>query len=323
MRARNAPAFFLRRVFTVRGGGTKVSGMLPDQNEQTLAHAAIIAGMGLHTGVPVRMLVRSAPAGAGVVFVRSDITDRDKRVPALAHNVTKTTLGTVITNAAGVSVSTIEHVMAAFAALSIDNVSVELDGPEVPIMDGSAMPFVQLLDQAGFRRQAMPQQVIEILKPVDVIEGDKRASLLPADQFEVRFEIDFPGTPIGHQVVDLAITEQSFREELAAARTFGFLDGVEALRKAGLARGGSLDNAIVIDGDVILNEGGLRFTDEFVRHKALDAIGDLYVLGMPILGRFEGIRAGHGLNNALVRALLSRPDAYRIVTRGAALADVG
>ncbi|ESQ75554.1 UDP-3-O-acyl-N-acetylglucosamine deacetylase [Asticcacaulis sp. AC402] len=297
--------------------------MLPDQNEQTLAHAAIIAGMGLHTGVPVRMVVRPAITGTGVVFVRSDIDGIDNRVPAVAHNVTKTNLGTVITNSAGVSVSTIEHVMAAFAAMSIDNVVVELDGPEVPIMDGSALPFVQLLDQAGFRRQALPQQVIEILKPIEVVDGDKSAVLLPCDRFEVRFEIDFPGTPIGHQEVDLVVTEQSFREELASARTFGFLQGVEALRKAGLARGGSLDNAIVIDGDTIMNEGGLRFADEFARHKALDAIGDLYVLGMPILGRFEGIRAGHGLNNALVRELLSRPDAYRIVTRGAALADVG
>ncbi|MDI7775274.1 UDP-3-O-acyl-N-acetylglucosamine deacetylase [Asticcacaulis sp. EMRT-3] len=297
--------------------------MLPDQNEQTLAHAAIIAGTGLHTGIAVRMVVRPAPAGTGVMFVRSDVSDRDNRVAALAHNVTKTTLGTVITNAAGVSVSTIEHVMAAFAALSIDNVVVELDGPEVPIMDGSAEPFVQLLDQAGFRPQPIPQSFIEILKPVEVTEGDKRATLLPADRFEVRFEIDFPGTPIGHQAVDLIVTEQSFREELAAARTFGFLDGVAALRAAGLARGGSLDNAVVIDGDHIMNEGGLRFADEFVRHKALDAIGDLYVLGMPILGRFEGIRAGHGLNNALVRALLSQPDAYRVVSRGPALAKVG
>ncbi len=290
--------------------------MVVDQNEHTLARVAIIAGIGLHTGEMVRMVVRPAPAGTGVVFVRSDITDRDNRVPALAHYVTKTTLGTVITNDAGVSISTIEHVMAAFAALGVDNVHVEVDGPEVPIMDGSALPFVQLLDQAGYRRQMTPQQIIEILKPIEVIEGDKRASLLPSDRFEVRFEIDFPGTPIGHQAVDLAITEQSFREELAAARTFGFLQGVEALRKAGLARGGSLDNAIVIDGDHIMNEGGLRFADEFARHKALDAIGDLYVLGMPILGRFEGVRAGHGLNNALVRELLSRPDAYRIVTRG-------
>ncbi|HEX7800981.1 MAG TPA: UDP-3-O-acyl-N-acetylglucosamine deacetylase [Asticcacaulis sp.] len=297
--------------------------MTPDQNEQTLANAAIIAGTGLHTGVTVRMAVRPAPAGTGVVFVRSDVADRDNRVPALAHNVTKTTLGTVITNAAGVSVSTIEHVMAAFAALSIDNVVVELDGPEVPIMDGSAEPFVQLLDRAGFRRQTTPQSFIEILAPVEVTEGDKRAALLPADRFEVRFEIDFPGTPIGHQSVDLAVTEQSFRDELAAARTFGFLEGVEALRAAGLARGGSLDNAIVIDGDRIMNEGGLRFADEFARHKALDAIGDLYVLGMPILGRFEGIRAGHGLNNALVRELLSRPDAYRVVTRGPVFAQAG
>ncbi len=297
--------------------------MVPDQNEHTLARAAIIAGVGLHTGEMVRMVVRPAPAGTGVVFVRSDISDRDNRVPALAHYVTKTTLGTVITNAAGVSVSTIEHVMAAFAALGVDNVNVEIDGPEVPIMDGSAQPFVQLLDQAGYRRQMTPQQVIEILKPVEVVEGDKRAVLMPADRFEVRFEIDFPGTPIGHQAVDLAVTEQSFREELAAARTFGFLQGVEALRAAGLARGGSLDNAIVIDGDHIMNEGGLRFSDEFARHKALDAIGDLYVLGMPIRGRFEGIRAGHGLNNALVRELLSRPDAYRIVTCGADLAQAG
>lgn len=297
--------------------------MITDQNEQTLAHAAIIAGMGLHTGVVVRMVVRPAPAGTGVVFVRSDITDRDNKVPALAHLVTQTRLGTVITNAAGVSVSTIEHVMAAFAALSVDNVYVELDGPEVPIMDGSALPFVQLLDQAGFRSQMTPQYAIEILERVEVVEDDKRASLAPSDRFEVRFDIDFPGTPIGYQSVDLVVTEQSFREELAAARTFGFLQGVEALRAAGLARGGSLDNAVVIDGDRILNADGLRFPDEFVRHKALDAIGDLYVLGMPIIGRFEGIRAGHGLNNALVRELLSRPDAYRIVSRGLALAEVG
>ncbi|MGZ3298390.1 MAG: UDP-3-O-acyl-N-acetylglucosamine deacetylase [Asticcacaulis sp.] len=297
--------------------------MVPEQNEHTLARAAIIAGVGLHTGVTVRMAVRPAPAGTGIVFVRTDVTDRDNRVAATASNVTQTRLGTVITNASGVSVSTIEHLMAAFAALGIDNVHAELDGPEVPIMDGSSLPFVQLLDQAGFRRQMIPQSAIEILKPVEVVDGDKRAALLPCGRFEVLFEIDFPGTPIGHQSVDIAVTEDSFREELAGARTFGFLQGVEALRAAGLARGGSLDNAIVIDGDTILNEGGLRFADEFVRHKALDAIGDLYVLGMPIIGRFEGIRAGHGLNNAVVRALLSRPDAYRVVTRGACLADVG
>ncbi|MDC7677568.1 UDP-3-O-acyl-N-acetylglucosamine deacetylase [Asticcacaulis machinosus] len=297
--------------------------MLPEHHEHTLATPAICAGVGLHTGERVRLSVRPAPAGSGVVFMRSDVTDRDNVISATAESVTQTRLGTVITNKAGVSVSTIEHLMAALSALGVDNVLIEMDGPEVPIMDGSALPFVQLLDRAGFRRQPMPQSVIEILKPVEVIEGDKRASLTPCDRFEMRFEIEFDSAVIGHQVVDLVVTEDSFRDELMSARTFGFLEGVEALRAAGLARGGSMDNAIVIDGDKVLNAEGLRYTDEFVRHKALDAIGDLYVLGMPILGRFEGIKAGHGLNNALVRALLSRPDAYRVVTLAPALSKAG
>lgn len=297
--------------------------MLPEHHEHTLATPAICAGVGLHTGERVRLSVRPAPAGSGVVFVRSDVTDRDNIIAATAESVTQTRLGTVITNKAGASVSTIEHLMAALSALGVDNVLIEMDGPEVPIMDGSALPFVQLLDRAGFRRQAMPQSVIEILKPVEVIEGDKRASLSPCDRFEMRFEIEFDSAVIGHQVVDLVVTEDSFRTELMSARTFGFLEGVEALRAAGLARGGSMDNAIVIDGDKVLNTEGLRYADEFVRHKALDAIGDLYVLGMPILGRFEGIKAGHGLNNALVRALLSQPDAYRVVTLAPALSKAG
>ncbi|MEM9964232.1 MAG: UDP-3-O-acyl-N-acetylglucosamine deacetylase [Asticcacaulis sp.] len=295
--------------------------MLPEHHEHTLALPAICAGIGLHTGQHVRLSIRPAAAGTGVVFVRTDLPQGDNAVPARADYVTQTRLGTVITNASGVSVSTIEHLMAALSALGVDNAIIELDGPEVPIMDGSAQPFVQLLDQAGFRRQSTAQRVIEILKPIEVIEGDKRAALLPADRFEMRFEIDFDNPVIGHQEVELVITEESFRTELASARTFGFVEGVEALRAAGLARGGSLDNAIVIDGDKVLNDGGLRFVDEFVRHKALDAIGDLYVLGMPIQGRFEGIRAGHGLNNAVVRALLSQPEAYRIVVRGEALEE--
>lgn len=297
--------------------------MSPEHLEHTIAVPAICAGIGLHTGTRVRLSVRPAKAGHGIVFVRTDIIDRDNAVPAHADLVTQTRLGTVITNAAGVSVSTIEHLMAALSALGVDNATIELDGPEVPIMDGSALPFVQLLDQAGFRRQHTPQSFIEILSPVEVIEGDKRAALLPSDRFEMHFAIDFDSSVIGHQEVDLVITEESFRTELAAARTFGFIEGVEALRAAGLARGGSMDNAIVIDGDRVLNAEGLRFVDEFVRHKALDAIGDLYVLGMPILGRFEGIRAGHGLNNALVRALLSRPEAYRVVTRTQAFQQAG
>jgi UDP-3-O-[3-hydroxymyristoyl] N-acetylglucosamine deacetylase len=282
--------------------------------QHTVRAPALFAGIGVHTGAYTRVSVRPAPANAGVVFVRTDVTDRDNRVPATGEAVCKTQLGTVIGNAAGVTVSTIEHLMAAFAMLGIDNAVVEVDGPEMPIMDGSSAPFVRILDRAGLRPQEAARNYIEILETVEVTEGDKRAALKPADDFEVAFEIAFDSAAIGRQAVDLAMDEQAFRGELADCRTFGFLREVEALRAIGLARGGSMENAVVIDGDRVLNPEGLRRPDEFVRHKALDAIGDLYVLGAPVIGRFEGVLAGHGLNNALVRALLARPDAWRITT---------
>jgi len=191
----------------------------------------------------------------------------------------------------------------------------------MPIMDGSAEPFVQIIDRAGRRAQDAPRQYIEILAPIEVVEGDKRATLTPCDRFEVAFEIAFDSAAIGRQRVDLAMDEAAFRRELADCRTFGFLHEVEALRAMGLARGGSMENAVVIEGDRILNPEGLRRVDEFVRHKALDAIGDLYVLGAPVIGRFEGLLAGHGLNNALVRALLARPDAWRLRTLVETLAE--
>lgn len=294
-----------------------------EYNEQTLSAPAICAGVGVHTGERVRLSIRPAAAGAGIVFVRTDVKDRDNRVPVAGDAVVQTQLGTVIANADGVTVSTIEHLMAAFYALGVDNAVVELDGPEVPILDGSALPFVQLLDRAGFRRQDAPQRYIEVLEPVVVVDGDKSAALLPCDRFEVFFEIEFPTAVIGRQRVDLVFTEESFRQELAAARTFGFVQEVEALRRIGLARGGSLENAVVIDGDRILNPEGLRFEDEPVRHKALDAVGDLYVLGMPLLARFEGRKAGHSLNNALVRELLARPEAWRVRTPAAEIAQAG
>jgi UDP-3-O-[3-hydroxymyristoyl] N-acetylglucosamine deacetylase len=270
----------------------------------------------VHSGERARVSIRPAPVGSGVVFVRTDL-DRDNRVPVSAEAVTQTRLCTVIANDAGVSVATIEHLMAALAALEVDNAVVEVDGPEVPIMDGSALPFVQLLDRAGRRRQEAERRFIEILQPVEVVDGDKTVRLTPADRFEMAFEIAFPSKAIGRQRVDLHLTEDSFRRELADCRTFGFLHEVQALREAGLARGGSLENAVVIDGDRILNPEGLRRPDEFVRHKTLDAVGDLYVLGAPILGRFEGVYAGHALNNLLCRALLARPRAWRL--RSAAL----
>ena len=294
-----------------------------DHRQKTTVAPAIIAGVGVHTGDRVRLAVRPAPAGTGIVFVRTDVTDRDNRLPVSGEAVVDARLNTMIENAAGVRLSTIEHLMAAFAALGVSNAVVEVDGPELPILDGSALPFVQLLDRAGFRRQEAPVRYIEILEPIRVEEGDKSAVLLPCDRYEMRFEIDFPTAVIGNQVVDFVVDEETFRSEIMAARTFGFAHEVEALRQAGLARGGSLENAVVIDGDEILNPGGLRMEREFVRHKALDAIGDLYVLGAPLLGRYEGVKAGHALNNKLVRALLAAPHAWREVTRVPEMAMAG
>lgn len=282
--------------------------------QHTVRAPAVFAGVGVHTGVRTRVSVRPGAADAGVVFVRTDVTDRDNQVPASAEAVCKTQLGTVIGNEAGVTVATIEHLMAALVMMGIDNAVVELDGPEMPIMDGSSLPFVQVLERAGRRMLDAPRRFIEILEAVEVVDGDKRAALKPAMRFEVAFEISFPSAAIGRQYVDLPMDEHAFRRELADCRTFGFLHEVEALRAIGLARGGAMDNCVVIEGDRVLNPDGLRRPDEFVRHKALDAIGDLYVLGAPIIGRFEGERAGHAINNQLVRALLARPDAWRVRT---------
>jgi len=282
--------------------------------QHTVRAPAVFAGVGVHTGAYTRVSVRGAAADSGIVFVRTDITDLDNCVPASAEAVCKTQLGTVITNAAGVTVATIEHLMAAMVMMGIDNAVVELDGPEMPIMDGSSLPFVQILERAGKRMLDTPRRFIEILDTVEVVDGDKRAALKPAMRFEVAFEISFPTVVIGRQYVDLAMDEHAFRRELADCRTFGFLHEVEALRAIGLARGGTMDNCVVIEGDRVLNPEGLRRPDEFVRHKALDAIGDLYVLGAPIIGRFEGELAGHSINNQLVRALLARPDAWRVRT---------
>jgi len=291
--------------------------------QHTLKSPALFAGIGVHTGAYTRVSVKPAGVDAGIVFVRTDITDRDNVVPAHGEAVCKTQLGTVIGNAAGVTVATIEHLMAALVMLGVDNAVVELDGPEMPIMDGSSAPFVRVLDRAGLRSQDAARPYIEVIDTVEVIDGEKRATLRPASGFEVAFDIAFDSAAIGRQSVDLAMDEQMFRDELADCRTFGFLSDVEALRAMGLARGGSMDNCVVVDGDEIMNPEGLRRPDEPVRHKALDAIGDLYLLGAPLLGRFEGVLAGHGLNNALVRALLARPDAWRIRTFAEALRQTG
>ena len=288
--------------------------------QHTLAGPAVFAGVGLHTGRRVRAAILPAPADSGVVFLRTDVKG-DGRIEARAQNVSNTRLSTVIGNAAGASVSTVEHLMAALYGLGVDNALIELDGPEAPILDGSAEPFVRLIDRAGRRRQGAPRQAIEILEAIEVTDGDKRASLVPAATFELSVEIAFDSAAIGRQRLDMAVDEDSFRAELAGSRTFGFLHEVEALRSAGLAQGGALENAIVVDGDRVVNPEGLKRPDEFVRHKAIDAIGDLATLGRPLIGRYEGRLAGHALNNALARAVLANPRAWRLKPPSLALAE--
>ncbi len=280
--------------------------------QHTLTSPVRFDGVGVHTGQAVSVILEPAPADSGVTFLRTDIDDRPALIAARAGNVCETRLGTVIGNEAGVTVSTVEHMMAAFSGLGVDNVRVAIDGPEAPIMDGSCEPFVRLVDRAGRRPQQARRRYIEILEPVEVRDGDKRAALLPADGFELAFEILFDDDAIGRQVIDLTVDEPTFRDDLANSRTFGFLHEVEALRAAGLARGGNLDNVVVIDGGAVLNPQGLRRVDEFVRHKALDAIGDLFLLGGPLIGRYEGRYSGHTLNNRLARAVLARPSAWRM-----------
>jgi UDP-3-O-[3-hydroxymyristoyl] N-acetylglucosamine deacetylase len=289
--------------------------------QHTVRSPVRFSGIGVHTGEQARVVLLPAPADTGVVFVRTDVRDKDNRIAVSGEAVCKTQLGTVITNAAGVTVSTIEHLMAALVMTGVDNALVEIDGPEMPIMDGSSIDFIRGLDRAGLQPQGAPRRFIEIVDVVEVIEGDKRATLRPSEGFEVAFEIAFATAAIGRQAVDLTMDAGAFRRELADCRTFGFIHEVEALRAMGLARGGSMDNVVVIDGDEIMNPEGLRRPDEFVRHKALDAIGDLYVLGAPVIGRFEGVLAGHALNNALVRALLATPHAWRVRTLAEEMAE--
>lgn len=283
-------------------------------SQSTLKRSVSCAGVGVHTGERVRLRLSPAPVDHGVQFVRTDLEGHDNVIAVRFDAVSSATLSTVLTNAAGVSVATIEHLMAALSALGVDNVRVEIDGPEVPIMDGSAAPFINLIDLAGVITQGAPRRYIRVVQTVELRDGVKSATLSPAEALELDCTIDFATPLIGNQRIALTVTGESFRRELAMARTFGFVHEVEALRAQGLARGGSLDNCIVIEGDAVQNPEGLRVADEFVRHKALDAVGDLYVAGLPILGCYTSHRAGHALNTAMVRALMSSPEAFEIVS---------
>ncbi|UEM19509.1 UDP-3-O-acyl-N-acetylglucosamine deacetylase [Skermanella mucosa] len=278
--------------------------------QQTLKSPINCTGIGLHSGSKVSMRLMPSDANTGIVFVRTDQPADRATVRADWDRVTDTKLCTVISNDAGVSIGTIEHLMAALRGCGIDNAVIELNGPEVPIMDGSSAPFVFLIECAGIRQQDKPRRLIKILKQVTVGDQTRFASLTPSPVTGFSFEIDFASAAVARQETYVKLGSGTFKGELARARTFGFLHEVDQMRKLGLARGGSLDNAIVINGDKVLNEGGLRYSDEFVRHKILDSIGDLYLAGAPIVGHFHGCRSGHALNNQLLRALFADQSAW-------------
>ena len=278
--------------------------------QRTLKESIRATGIGLHGGEKVYMTLRPAPANAGITFRRIDL-DIPVDIPATALNVTQTNLGTTL-ECDGAKVATVEHLLSAMAALGIDNAFIDLTAAEVPIMDGSAAPFVFLLQSAGIEEQSAPKRFIRIRKRVEVKHGDKWARLTPYDGFRVHFEIDFdhPVLSKHRQMATLDFSTTAFLKEISRARTFGFLRDLEALRDQNLTLGGGLDNAIVMDEFRVLNEDGLRFRDEFVRHKILDAVGDLYLMGSCLIGEFNGFKSGHELNNNLLRALIEQPECY-------------
>jgi UDP-3-O-[3-hydroxymyristoyl] N-acetylglucosamine deacetylase len=282
--------------------------------QRTLKTTVRATGVGVHTGLKVAMVLRPAPIDTGIVFCRSDLPG-NPAIPARALNVSNTTMATVIEKD-GARVSTVEHLMSAFAGLGIDNAFVDVSGEEVPIMDGSAGTFVFLIQSAGIEEQAAAKRYVRVLKTIALEEGDKKVRLEPFDGFKIGFTIEFshPVFDAKTSEVEIDFGEISYARDVARARTFGFIQEVEMLRSKGLGRGGSLDNVVVIDDFRVLNAEGLRMDDEFVMHKALDAVGDLYMLGRPLIGAFYGHKSGHSLNNLLVRKLLADASAWEEVT---------
>jgi len=280
---------------------------------RTLRRGVACTGIGLHCGRPVRLRLVPAPAEHGIRFVRTDV---GVEIPATLAHIGAQDHATTL-NRDGVSIGTVEHLLAALSGLGVDDVRIEVDGPEVPVLDGSAAPFVILLHEAGLRPLAVPRQLLRVVQPVEVVHGAKFARLVPSEHFEVSYTIGFDHPLLRHQALALRVTPRSFSEQIAPARTFGFLREVELLRKSGLALGGSLENAVVIGETGVLNNK-LRFEDEFVRHKILDAIGDLALVGHPLVGRLEATRAGHALHAAVASKLLATPEAFELVPAGTA-----
>ena len=280
--------------------------------QNTIASPVSFTGNGLHSGLPVHLQILPASAEFGIWFRRTDLDRKQGLISARWDSVSQSRLCTLLENTDGVSVSTVEHLMAALAGCGVHNALIEIDGPEVPILDGSAAPFVAAILKAGLRRLNAPVHVIEVQKTVQVRDGEAWARLEPATGFEISFHIDFDDAAIGRQERRLNMANGAFVRELSTSRTFCRLDDVNAMQANGLALGGTFDNAVVVDGDRILSPGGLRHMDEPVRHKMLDALGDLALAGAPIIGRYHGHRAGHALTNTLLRALFADPAATRV-----------
>ncbi|MFQ5345470.1 MAG: UDP-3-O-acyl-N-acetylglucosamine deacetylase [Mariprofundus sp.] len=276
--------------------------------QRTLDHSIRCSGIGLHSGRKIELVLHPAEENSGITFVRSDL---GVEFPARAKYVTDTRLCTTI-GKGNAQISTVEHLLSALAGLGVDNARIEVSGAEVPIMDGSSAPFVFLVQCAGIREQSVAKKVLRILKRVEVVEGDKRCALYPAAGFKISYLLDYDHPLLRQRKVSVDFSRQAYTREISRARTFGFLHEVEALQKAGLALGGSLENAIVLDSHRVVNEGGLRYEDECVRHKILDTLGDLSLSGYPIVGAFEGELTGHDMNHKLVTTLLADPESYRI-----------
>lgn len=280
-------------------------------NQRTVASPASVRGIGLHTGVPVSLRLLPAPVHRGIIFRRTDLEGFE--IEAEAPNVARLSYATSLMKR-GVLISTIEHLMSALTATGVDNACVELDNLELPIMDGSALPFVRLIEEAGLRPQRARRKYAKVLKPVEIVEGSRRIAVYPSRSFYITYRIVFSHPLIGEQVLEFVPGQGSYEAEIAPARTFGFTEEVEMLRRNGLVRGGSLENAVVITRDGVMNPEGLRFRDEFCRHKILDLIGDLALLGHPLIGHVVADRAGHAMHFALVSRLLREKGAWTLVT---------
>ena len=280
--------------------------------QQTINNSILVNGIGLHSGVPVSIKLEPAEVDNGIKFIRTDL-EKNNIIPAIWSNVTDTNLSTTISNDFDVKVSTIEHLMSSLSGLHIDNINILIDSLEVPIMDGSSKPFVELIENSGTNQQNVKRKIIKVKKSIKVNKNDSYVVLEPHDQFSVDFEIEFKSSLVNKQSCQLQLINGNYKSDISSARTFGFEKDVEEMRRRGLALGGNLQNAVVVGEKRILNEDGLRFKDEFVRHKILDSIGDLYLAGYPVQGYFYAKKSGHFLNNQLLKKLLSNQENFEII----------